>query len=223
MDLATILLLLETPPPKGGYHNFLIEHLTSGASGPTASSPGGGSPAHKRLSPTPSPSALVSSARSTPIAGRKLGHHQHLLVKSKNYYCSNPMLNNSTNLYCNLDMESLEEMLKKLSSGLEPNWAAFLSGLTRISGHGARHSEGNKSLDDQSTIKHHLNLPGSSRAGERNLLSPEAGFCNRSLSLRPGRTELERGLSELEQRVIEAEERADEAEDKSSTELECAK
>ncbi|KFB40774.1 hypothetical protein ZHAS_00008204 [Anopheles sinensis] len=119
MDLATILLLLETPPPKGGYHNFLIEHLTSGgaATAASSSSPGGGSPAHKRLSPaSPSPGALVSSARSTPIAGRKLGHHQHLLVRSKNYYCSNPMLNNSTNLYCNLDMESLEEMLKKRNS-----------------------------------------------------------------------------------------------------------
>uniref|UniRef100_A0A182M1K0 Uncharacterized protein n=1 Tax=Anopheles culicifacies TaxID=139723 RepID=A0A182M1K0_9DIPT len=113
MDLATILLLLETPPPKGGYHNFLIEHL-SGGTGTTASA--GASPAHKRLSPTPGSGsvAAASSARSTPIAGRKLGHHQHLLVRAKNYYCSNPMLNNSTNLYCNLDMESLEEMLKKV-------------------------------------------------------------------------------------------------------------
>uniref|UniRef100_A0A182F8A0 Uncharacterized protein n=1 Tax=Anopheles albimanus TaxID=7167 RepID=A0A182F8A0_ANOAL len=118
MDLATILLLLETPPPKGGYHHFLIDHLTAGG----GTTPVGGSPGpHKpnRLSPSHSPTpaqALVSSARSTPIAGRKLGHHQHLLVKSKNYYCSNPMLSNSTNLYCNLDMESLEEMLKKVSS-----------------------------------------------------------------------------------------------------------
>uniref|UniRef100_A0A182N607 Uncharacterized protein n=1 Tax=Anopheles dirus TaxID=7168 RepID=A0A182N607_9DIPT len=116
MDLATILLLLETPPPKGGYHNFLIEHLSAGAGGGTTSS-AGGSPAHKpRHSPTPPAPGTVaaSSARSTPIAGRKLGHHQHLLVRAKNYYCSNPMLSNSTNLYCNLDMESLEEMLKKV-------------------------------------------------------------------------------------------------------------
>uniref|UniRef100_A0A182V740 Uncharacterized protein n=1 Tax=Anopheles merus TaxID=30066 RepID=A0A182V740_ANOME len=118
MDLATILLLLETPPPKGGYHNFLIEHLAagSGGGGPGTTSSAGASPAHKRLSPSPPgpPGTLAaSSARSTPIAGRKLGHHQHLLVRAKNYYCSNPMLNNSTNLYCNLDMESLEEMLKK--------------------------------------------------------------------------------------------------------------
>uniref|UniRef100_A0A182S6X8 Uncharacterized protein n=1 Tax=Anopheles maculatus TaxID=74869 RepID=A0A182S6X8_9DIPT len=111
MDLATILLLLETPPPKGGYHNFLIEHLGGGGTGTTSSA--GASPAHKRLSPTPG-TVAASSARSTPIAGRKLGHHQHLLVRAKNYYCSNPMLSNSTNLYCNLDMESLEEMLKKV-------------------------------------------------------------------------------------------------------------
>uniref|UniRef100_A0A182KCM9 Uncharacterized protein n=1 Tax=Anopheles christyi TaxID=43041 RepID=A0A182KCM9_9DIPT len=118
MDLATILLLLETPPPKGGYHNFLIEHLTasSGGGGPGTTSSAGASPAHKRLSPSPPGHGTLaaSSARSTPIAGRKLGHHQHLLVRAKNYYCSNPMLNNSTNLYCNLDMESLEEMLKKV-------------------------------------------------------------------------------------------------------------
>uniref|UniRef100_A0A182I0C4 Uncharacterized protein n=1 Tax=Anopheles arabiensis TaxID=7173 RepID=A0A182I0C4_ANOAR len=117
MDLATILLLLETPPPKGGYHNFLIEHLAAGSGGAGTTSSAGASPAHKRLSPSPPgpPGTLAaSSARSTPIAGRKLGHHQHLLVRAKNYYCSNPMLNNSTNLYCNLDMESLEEMLKKV-------------------------------------------------------------------------------------------------------------
>uniref|UniRef100_A0A182Q9G8 Uncharacterized protein n=1 Tax=Anopheles farauti TaxID=69004 RepID=A0A182Q9G8_9DIPT len=118
MDLATILLLLETPPPKGGYHNFLIEHLSGGGAGAGGTSASvGGSPAHKRLSPTPpvpgGGTVAASSARSTPIAGRKLGHHQHLLVRAKNYYCSNPMLSNSTNLYCNLDMESLEEMLKK--------------------------------------------------------------------------------------------------------------
>uniref|UniRef100_A0A182PQW7 Uncharacterized protein n=1 Tax=Anopheles epiroticus TaxID=199890 RepID=A0A182PQW7_9DIPT len=119
MDLATILLLLETPPPKGGYHNFLIEHLTAGSGGPGGpgtTSSAGASPAHKRLTPSPPGygTLAASSARSTPIAGRKLGHHQHLLVRAKNYYCSNPMLSNSNNLYCNLDMESLEEMLKKV-------------------------------------------------------------------------------------------------------------
>lgn len=144
MDLSTILLLLETPPPKGG-HSLLVDHLYNSA----RSTPVAGrkryqhqhqhfqAPVATQTTPSFAPPALAPA----PAQVSSLVHfyHQHhhsqqedeeqredirggqkklQLLHSKQYYCSNPMLNN--NLHCNLDMESLEEMLKKV--GRSHSW-----------------------------------------------------------------------------------------------------
>ncbi|KAL9696533.1 hypothetical protein quinque_016112 [Culex quinquefasciatus] len=114
MDLSTILLLLETPPPKGG-HSLLVDHLNNSArSTPVAGRrklylqhqhhPNNQNQNHPFHLPPASPQHHAATLQLEKKS-------QQQLLKSKRYYCSNPMLNN--NQYCNLDMESLEDMLKK--------------------------------------------------------------------------------------------------------------
>lgn len=126
MDLSTILLLLETPPPKGG-HSLLVDHLYNSARSTPVAGRKRYQHQHQHFQ------APLTPQRTTPISARTTATSAHVsfvqfqqppsvedisgkklqLLQSKQYYCSNPMLNN--NLHCNLDMESLEEMLKKVS------------------------------------------------------------------------------------------------------------
>lgn len=134
MDLSTILLLLETPPPKGG-HSLLVDHLYNSARSTPVPGRKRYQHQHQHFQP-PAVATLTSLTTTTTTTTHTAAapvpvpaqvslvqfHQQHTedfgskklqLLHSKQFYCSNPMLNN--NLHCNLDMESLEEMLKKVS------------------------------------------------------------------------------------------------------------
>lgn len=144
MDLSTILLLLETPPPKGG-HSLLVDHLYNSARSTPVPGRKRYQHQHQHFQISTTTTTTTSSATQVSLVQHQRlqqqqqqlqNHHHHhhhqpvpvdngkkqhqlQLLHSKQFYCSNPMLNN--NLHCNLDMESLEDMLKKVSSALL-NW-----------------------------------------------------------------------------------------------------